>query len=382
MPEEYVSSNEDRENVSQIRNLIYDGLETDSSILPKQERCFSHILNMIITNDTHTAYNDKIYCGAHEAAFSKCNNLWNTTSRSYKAAQICLEITKKELTLPCRFFDNTYDCILDILSVKNNLNDVCTRLNINCFEESDFEFLKEYSECVQPIIVTLQSMRSEENNAFYGELLPQLFRTHDLLKKVQDNNITYCSALSNALLENFERKFDKYLSLDFSIIEAMLATVSHPFFKLRWAPKHFKNFVRETFLNEMMAMQESSTLEDQQNDLQCPEKIQQAQKNAYYNFDCSDSEDENKTNLNMNMQVVQFELEGIRYLQDSDTSIQSLNKYPLIMKLFKKYNTPLISSVPVEKLLCFEELFNIRQRDFLFEEQFLLKANFNHLPNI
>lgn len=340
-------------------------------------------MSTIITNDSQTPYNDKIYHGAYESAFSKCNNLWNTTSRSYKADEIYFEITKKELSPPCRFFDSTYDRILDVISTKNNLNDVCTRLNVDSFEENDFQFLQEYSECVHPIIMTLKTIRSEIDYAFYGELLPQLFRTHDLLKKIQPDNLKFCSAFMNAILENFERRFDKYLSLDFSIIEAMLATVSHPFFKLRWAPKHFKNFVRETFLKEIMSMQESLKSQDQQkNNLECPEKIQQAKKNAYYNFDCSDSEYEDDNQTNLNRQVVQLELEGIRYLQDPDTSIQCLQKYPLIMKLFKKYNTPLVSTVPVEKLLCFEELFKIQQRDYLFKEQLLLKANFNHIPNI
>jgi hypothetical protein len=38
------------------------------------------------------------------------------------------------------------------------------------------------------------------------------------------------------------------------------------------------------------------------------------------------------------------------YLSDTSRDIESLSKFPGILKLFRKYNTPLPSSAPVERL--------------------------------
>lgn len=58
-----------------------------------------------------------------------------------------------------------------------------------------------------------------------------------------------------------------------------------------------------------------------------------------------------------------------------------LNEYPLIRKVFLKYNTPLPSSAPVERLFNYATMMNVpkynRLTDKNFEQRVLEKANFS-----
>ncbi|KAL7726453.1 hypothetical protein ACLKA6_004593 [Drosophila palustris] len=72
-------------------------------------------------------------------------------------------------------------------------------------------------------------------------------------------------------------------------------------------------------------------------------------------------------------------VEFARYLNAVDASIESLNRYPTIKSAFFRYNTPLPSSAPVERLFSYAGLINGPKRQSLsdshFEQLVLLKAN-------
>lgn len=68
-----------------------------------------------------------------------------------------------------------------------------------------------------------------------------------------------------------------------------------------------------------------------------------------------------------------------QYLIDEDTGKDIWLKYPLLKRTSLKYNTPLTSSAPVERLFSFAGIINSPRRqslsDYSFEKLVLLKAN-------
>ena len=72
-------------------------------------------------------------------------------------------------------------------------------------------------------------------------------------------------------------------------------------------------------------------------------------------------------------------IEVLQYLEDPNTNLESLHRYPKIKSVFLKFNTSLTSSAPVERLFSFASIILQGRRgrvtDKNFEKLTLLKAN-------
>ena len=76
---------------------------------------------------------------------------------------------------------------------------------------------------------------------------------------------------------------------------------------------------------------------------------------------------------------VNIQLKAMNYLSDQSTSLNSLNAFEPVKKLFLRYNTTLPSSAPVERLFSTAGLIETPRRNRLadgtFERLLLLKQN-------
>lgn len=373
------NDNDDSDDDFVIQGITEEiaGESSSSEIfLPAHQRCVSHTLNLLATVDIKAALTGSgnsggSYNRSHHSAFGKCSAIWNLTSRSPKAAETYFDITGKASSSPCATrWNSTFDCLNDLLTVKQFLGTVCDTLELPKFKDTDLEFLAEYIECVKPIAEALDRLQSEKN-CFYGELLPVLLQTQKTLQKLQLRHLKYCATLVVVLLEGLNKRFSDYFDFSYQVHDAILASVSHPFFKLRWVPKEKKNNVKELLVNEAESLLTYVT--KTRNDSINTSEAKSSE--SFFTFE-GGSSDESVENTSVKNTI---ELQCLQYLQNEDTCLDSLNAFPAVREVFIKYNTALPSSAPVERMFSYGGMIMRPNRrsmhDDTFEKQLLLKLN-------
>lgn len=256
------------------------------------------------------------------------------------------------------------------MKVKQSLGNVCSALELPKFKETDLEFLEEYIECVRPIAVALDRLQGDKN-CFYGELLPILVQMRKTLQKLKLRHLKYCPQLVTVLLASLEKRFSEYYSFSSQTNDAILASVTHPFFKLRWVAKERRNDVKDLLFNEAESICSRDTSQKENESSQYNKSSE-----SFFTFEEGTSSDESILNVSTKNSV---QLQCLQYLQNNDESLKSLKQFPVIEKLFVKYNTPLPSSAPLERLFSYGSMIMRPRRrsmnDDTFEKQLLLKAN-------
>ena len=172
------------------------------------------------------------------------------------------------------------------------------------------------------------------------------------------------SALQSGLIKRFGDilSFDDFRG-NSKIKALVIASTSHPYFKLRWCPSDdIKQQVEELFLEEVVRLNSCT---------QANETV--SQHNAgilsddFYGF-ASET------------QHCDYHLSGVQYLRDPSHDFQQLtHSYPTVARVFLKYNTTLPSSAPVERLFSSAGQILVPRRnrlsDDMFEKLLLLKKN-------
>jgi hypothetical protein len=157
--------------------------------------------------------------------------------------------------------------------------------------------------------------------------------------------------------------------------DALLSTVTLPQFRLRWLEDNDKKNQVRSLLHEQVRLvaQQQSAVGDAAVNLNLPDAAGQGSDEEFFCFSSGTTEHTDAT--------VEVDL----YLSDNSREIDSLHKFPLVKKVFEKYNTPLPSSAPVERLFSLGGQILTPRRNRLsdshFERQALLRANRHFLPN-
>nr|XP_042906160.1 uncharacterized protein LOC122270921 [Parasteatoda tepidariorum] len=186
----------------------------------------------------------------------------------------------------------------------------------------------------------------------------------------------HCNVISQSILKNFNSRFSAFLTLTGPTAEyAILAALSYPRFKNQWfscvdASEHtrLKNLLISVITKEF-----SETAQPIINSNVTKEE------NEFFDFDiykdCLLGKPKGKAELII-----------ASFFSEESQDLKILNRYPEIKNIFLKYNTPLPSSAPVERLFSFATMINTpktnKLSDQLFEERVVLKTNLNHEKNI
>ena len=339
--------------------------------LPPHERCAAHTLNLVASSDVDKSLSTSSFSkNVYRSSFAKCNSLWNKASRSTVASEHVEESLKKKLTVPTSTrWNSYYDAVSRITENSlEEINALCTKLELRCFTDKEFTFLAEYCKVLYPLVRGLDILQGEEN-CFYGTLLPTLVTIIKKTKAATSGLSTMTTGLAYTVEDSIKRRFSAVFDSKNAIISAMTL----PKFKLKWVEEQIKkDQYTQMLLDEMrlcddcgddVVAVDDSAVKDVAN-----------KKKDFYEFD-SDEELTTRDTL---------ELEAASYLKDAKT-LGCLHKYATIKKLFLRYNTTLPSSAPVERLFSLGNLVLTPKRNRLTDNRFekLLLMRYNkHFLNL
>ena len=336
--------------------------------LSEHIRCACHTLNLIGTTDATNGL--KHVSRIHNSVMSKCSAFWNS-SRRPKSSEIIQENLGNSVKTPCATrWNSLYDSIEQLMENKHNLNEIFKKLNISPLKENETTFLEDYLTVLKPVAMALDRLQGQ-NTCMYGELAPTLLAIKGKLNAIQFQESSLCKGLLTAVTCGLESRFSKILNAEDQ--SAVLATVSHPFFKMRWLKDTFSTKEEEILALFKRAAKEAASKS-------CSLEVEMASSSEQLKSEPDLFEDffELKDNKELSEDNA-LELEILNYLRDPNTDLSMLNLYPNIKRVFIKYNAILPSSAPVERLFSFANLIRTPRRralsDKLFEKLLFLKTS-------
>lgn len=208
-------------------------------------------------------------------------------------------------------------------------------------------------EILRPISNTLDHLQGD---VFYGDLLPSLLLLQLTYKEMESKTFTFGLPLVSSINESIKKRFKSLLLLGQEAKQAFLATCSHPSFKLKW----LNNFPEKREEIKKIFIETAATLSlDRPNPFHSEPEHQETDDKWKLLF----GQNEEPTPKVAGIEVLQ-------YLEDRDSSLQVLQKYKVVGKMFLEYNTTLPSSAAVERLFSFATLLNEPRRRNLTDDQF------------
>lgn len=260
-------------------------------------------------------------------------------------------------------WNSLFDAIKNLLEHKQKLNDLMKKFSLKPFSENELDYLSEYCTVMSPIAKTLDHLQ-QDCEFYYAILLPTLFTLKKKLEDLRVKPLRFTKTVVEFLLQSFEKRFDIYLQLSSEVTDAIIASCTHPKFKLFWIPPDFNWKISSIKKDCIQAINEFSSLSSP-----VETHCDTAPNDDFYILSNTDISTE-----------LSAEEEFLSFLQDKSCNLQSLRKFPRICKTFLKFNTHLCSSASVERLFSLANLINCPNRnlsDNNFSILVFLKGNGN-----
>jgi len=334
-----------------------------SVYLPPHQRCASHTLNLVAVSDTESANSDASYKRVNRATMAKCCGMWNKASRSTVCADIVRSKLKTSLVVPNDTrWNSHFRAVEKMKKVLEQhpghvVSEVCQALDVVPFHANEICFINEYCTVMQPLASALDILQGE-TKCFIGYLLPTLTSLEMKLKALRPN-LRLAAPLVDAILAGVAKRFAGYHDRH----DLILASITLPQFRLRWLEESKRASCRSLLYEQAGTVSVALVQENTE------PAASTSQEDDFFAFV---SEPENAGSNTTDAEVDAF-------LSDPSKEMVVLHKYPHILKLFLKFNTPLPSSAPVERLFSLGGQIFVPRRNRLsnshFERQLLLRAN-------
>lgn len=271
--------------------------EDISICLPDHMKCSAHTLNLIATSDI-AKITDRSYLQISKVTFEKLFKFWNLISRSTAASDTVSDKCDCKFPVPViTRWNSMYDAAKKILFYKEKLIPVFEELKLNKLKTTEWLFLKEYCEVMELLASALDKLQGEKRS-YLGYVAPTILSLRlSLLNST--NRRVYCKPLSLSIIQNLEKRFDYLFNLSSSKSKAfILASISHPKFKMNWVPVRYKNVCRNLFVNECNTL--SAVINSNPDSCSSSEENAESDDDKFYNNLLENSISENVIDHDLN----------------------------------------------------------------------------------
>lgn len=211
----------------------------------------------------------------------------------------------------------------------------------------------------------------------YISFLPEILNIIEELRSDAIQSNIYAKPLAEKLTQGIKMRFGECFDFDTPTSKMYaLAAISHPFFKLRWIPQEYQEYVstlKSLFISACHTIGKSSASSSKVLNTKIQETDELTAKASRFRFDNLDN------SVSTYNHEDRIQLECLKYFDDKRVDIEMLLSYPTILEVFLKFNTNLPSSAPVERTFSYAGMIlgpkRSRLSDELFEALVLLKCN-------
>lgn len=336
--------------------------------LPSVQRCASHILDQIVTEDFWQAMSQGPMCQLHYSSMAKVFSIWSKCHHLQVGMDAAEEIGKMPLVVPAVIRWNVEYCAVQkIVSLsERELTELCARLEVGHLQPEEMAFLKEYVTVFHPLAFALELFQAEQK-CYLGLVIPTVLSLKNKLKEQKDT-ASFFNDVINSIVIAIDVRFQEL----FASTEAKIATATTPQFRLWWMAASEREEMCSLLATEASQMDPCNVTEA----------------NTSRNLSTIKSEDDffSYGSAKTSTQIQQWGVtEEIRkYVEGTGKSLECLQDFPRVKQLFLKYNTTLPSTAPVQRLFSQKGNLVTSQRNFLTDDYFeriqLLRYNSNVCP--
>lgn len=333
--------------------------------LPTVQRCASHTLEQIVTEDFWQALSQGPMCQLFYSTMAKVFAIWSKCHHLQVGMEAAEEIGKMALVVPAVIRWNVEYCALQkIVSLsEQERTELCTRLEVPRVQQEEVAFLKEYVAVFHPLAFALELFQAEQK-CYLGLVIPTVLSLKNKLSE-QKEAANYFGDVIGAIVMAIDVRFQEL----FASMEAKFATATTPQFRLWWMAAAERE--------EMCSLLATEASQIDPCDLIVV--------NTSRNSSTIESEDDFfsygpvKPATPIQPWGVMEEIR--KYIEGTGKSLECLQEFPRVQHLFLKYNTTLPSTAPVQRLFSQKGNLITSQRNFLTDEYFeriqLLRYNSN-----
>lgn len=371
---------EDVESVFDEDSMIQETVQVSDELqssLPCHLRCASHTLSLCATTDTFkTLKNNTDLYDIHQRTLKRCTAIWALLRSAKKQEELKKLLIGKSLLRPIAVrWNSLYNALCQLMDLRRKIPEISKKFKIkNTLRDCDIEYIGKYIQCLKPIADALHFLQGEKA-LYYGYLLPTLLSKRRALKLMEtDKSLEDFAPLLAGLSTALETRFEAFFNVKKEGINAAIAAFSYQKFKYSWLHCFFEdqqNEIRDAIIDA--AIQEA-----EHEEVPLDEKELESESDENF-FDFGEAPSDTATITITSSVEKDPYIQVLRYEKDPRKDLSMLESYPIIKKMFLKYNTPLPSSAAVERLFSFATMLDLprfnKMLDDFFETRVLGTAN-------